>query len=247
MTTRGPIIRVAAPTIEQLVRQGDAGGTIAGVGVGTSRVLVQELNSSSTNIIDTTNRWVAGITGTGALTNTSTSTSARQYFLLNCPAGADEVRLTSRANGPNPLSITAANEVFTKVVLEFNFRVVNLANINNAAFFMGFQSGASANTRAGTDIIGFKLLGDVLGVMTDAAGTETVADLVTAPASLTAWNKCKIVLRNGSVDFYVNGVLDQSITTNLPANPLYINFTCTSEALVAAALHVTHIVHYALE
>ena len=207
-------------------------------------VIVSEHFNINTGTLDTTNTWQTTITGTGALSLTSEDTTGIGYARLNCPAGLDAISLLTRRGANNPKAATTTNCVVQRVIMEWMYRVVSLANIDNTGFLMGIQANGSAGAgRSTADMIGFILDADALNTLTDDGGTESITAVGGSP-TLTNWNKARIELRVGAVDFYHNGgnLITHSTAANIP--PDYIDaftFRVISEAAVACELHIASV------
>lgn len=113
------------------------------------------------------------------------------------------------------------NLIVKKTILEWTMTIGVLANLDNAAAFFGFTN-IQAGTRAVNNIIGFGLLADVLQTVTDSGGVETVA--TGFGEDLTLYNKFRLEIYEGNVDFYLNEVLIANSAVNIPNVPCYINF-----------------------
>ena len=126
--------------------------------------------------------------------------------------------------GPN---VYGTNTILRALMLEFELRLTNVANLDNAITFLGLTSGAG-DTRASQNLIGWALVGDVLQSVTDNGGVETVD--ATFGETLTNFNKLTIAIAPGIVAFYVNEVMVTGHITNLPDAPMYINYYLDTEA-----------------
>ena len=100
---------------------------------------------------------------------------------------------------------------------------------------MGLSSAKSTDITT-QNVIGFELITDALNGKTDAAGTETLTGTITA--TLTNWNKFKIVVEDTSVTFSVNETDQTAIITNIPSVAQYIVFGTRSEAAAAVGLNI---------
>lgn len=219
---------------DKLLRSASAGGTTTAI-TATGPMIYNELWATGT--IDTTNLWQTTVAATGTV-STLTAGSLR-VVRLNCPAGADQARFGGQRKIVTPIS-PGTNYLYTRLTMEWSAILVNVANHENANFIMGMgdeAAGATIDHRGANDALGFILVSDALNTLTDSGGTETVTVVPSAP-TLTNYNRYKIVIENGSVQFYVNKVLEVTHTTNIPALPLKINFVVISEAAVAAELRI---------
>ena len=129
---------------------------------------------------------------------------------------SDTARLRTTYNfraTPSKFSSTSNTSMVRGIFAEWEAKFTNVANINNASFFMGFSESITG-TRATTDIIGFGLSSDAIQTVTDASGTETV----NAPSSITLTdrNLYKMAITENQVDFWINGNQVATHTTNLP-------------------------------
>jgi len=136
------------------------------------------------------------------------------------PWGFDTCGLSSMAQweAAPPFGV---NSIPQKLILEFELRLVNPAGLDGAATLLGFSPGQFGDF-SDTDIIGFGIVGGVLVSVTDNGGVRTTN--TGFGEDLTAWNKLKIVAREGAVDFYINGALVATHTTNIPNLVEYLDF-----------------------
>jgi len=135
---------------------------------------------------------------------------------------ANEIcRLVSNQRWVAAPNVFGTNTILRKLVLEFELRLTNVANIDNTLFFLGLTSGIP-DDRQSQDIIGWALLADVLQSVTDLGGVETTN--TGFGEILTDRNKLKIEAYEGHVKFYINEVEVADHATNLPDVPFYINF-----------------------
>jgi TolB-like protein len=113
--------------------------------------------------------------------------------------------------------------------------VTAITSHDNTNFYMGLSS-AKSNDITTQNVICFELIADALNGKVDAAGTETLTGTITA--TLTNWNKFKIVIEDTSVTFSVNEVDQTAIITNIPSVAQYIVFGTRSEAAAAVGLNI---------
>ena len=207
--------------IDRMLRNLHASGAATAV-TGQGPMIINERWATT---VDTTNIWTAtlGATGTAA----QATSSGRKIGRLNAPAALDAVQLETKAGILNPKAAAVAptTDIYQRLILEFEAALGTVANIDNTKFFMGLYCGTLPN-RDANNVVGFVLDGDVLKTLTDAAGTETLTTVATPP-TLTSSNKYKIVHKAASVEFYVNDVLKNTHTTNLP-----------TAAALSAAFHI---------
>ncbi len=151
------------------------------------------------------------------------------------PDNASIAKLSSKFFVWNPESAETDKDIWQRVVLEFEAALVGVTAQNNSKFLMGLAQ--TNGERSDDNVLGFSLVSDALNTLTDKAGTET-ENVVSSPPTLTAYNRYKIVLSNGSVEFYVNGALVDTIITNIPAIPLKAAFVLISDNSGSAELRV---------
>jgi len=175
--------------------------------------------------IDATNLWTTGAGGTGSVAQSTSG--GRQIALADCPAAGDRAEFQGKRALTNPSGAVATRDIYQKLVLEWEMLLGTIANVDNALALWGFINLGGARTSA--NIIGFILASDALNAITDSGGAETVT-AVASPPALTQSNKYRIVVRNGAVDFYVNDLLKNTHTTNIPALPLKPQFRVDAEA-----------------
>jgi len=123
------------------------------------------------------------------------------------------------------------NSIIRKLVMQFEGKFTNVANMDNTLCLFGLSAAAGAN-RSTVNIVGFTLTGDALYATTDAAGTEN--DAACAGVTLTNWNKFRIEAYAGNIVFIVNEVVKQTFTANLPNFMMYMNFFIDTEGGVGA-------------
>jgi len=145
---------------------------------------------------------------------------------FSTPAANETCRLRSNQAWPFMPDTYGANTILRKSILEFELKLTNVANIDNTLAFFGLSGVLS--DRQSQDLIGWALLADALQSLTDDGGAETVN--TGFGETLTNWNKLKIEACAGHVKFYLNEVLVADHTTNLPDDPLYVNFFVDTEA-----------------
>jgi hypothetical protein len=161
--------------------------------------------------------WDETVTNTGAI---AFATSAG-YKYVNLSTGATDVS-TAVLNSDQrfefrPGSFNLVQGVITRIVMEWDMRFTNVANILNTSFLAGFGN-AKASIRTSNNIAGFILDGDVLKSITDDGGTEELTD-VSSGITVTNWNKYRITAVPGNtVQFYINDtvVATHNTAANLP-------------------------------
>jgi len=151
------------------------------------------------------------------------------------PNANETCRLVSNQRWVAAPNVFGTNTILRKLVLEFELRLANVANIDNTLFFLGLTSGAP-DDRQSQDIIGWALLADVLQSVTDLGGAETVN--TGFGETLTNRNKLKIEAYAGHVKFYINEIEVADHAANLPDVPFYINFFVDTEAGGAATIEL---------
>ena len=134
-------------------------------------------------------------------------------------------------------NVFSNNTVLRRSVLEFELKLTDVANIDNANSFFGLTTGVG-DDRTSNNIIGFALLADVFQSVTDLAVNETTnTDFHSVTAEAT-WNKLVMDVYAGHVDFYINNNLVASHITNLPDYPFYLNWYLDTEAGGAATIEL---------
>lgn len=113
------------------------------------------------------------------------------------------------------------NLVVKKTILEWEMMLGVPGNLDNAEVFWGFTDDPN-DTRASQDIIGFGLIGGALQTISDSGGVESVD--TGFGEDLTLHNKFRIEIYENTVDWYLNEVLIATTDTNIPVNPMYLNF-----------------------
>ena len=183
-----------------------------------------------------TGMWNRDVTGAATIARVNTDIDMPKVS-LTVPA-SQTARLRSLYTfrvTPSKFSNTANTTMVRGVFFEFEAKFTNVANMDNATFFMGFND-ATAGTRATTDVVGFGLTSDAIQTVTDSSGTETV----NAPSSivLTDRNLYKIAITEGLVEFWINGNQEATHTTNLPDVLPFLMFYNVSEAGGSSTLDV---------
>lgn len=151
----------------------------------------------------------------------------------SAPNANETCRLRSNQRWIAAPSIYGVNTVLRRFNLEFEFRLTNVANIDNTLSLFGLTP-AVASDRTAANIIAFTLLADVLQTVTDSGGVETVN--TGFGETLTNWNKLKIEIYPLRVVFSLNETIIAVHTTNLPNLPFYLNWFVDTEAGGAATI-----------
>ena len=184
--------------------------------------------------IDATNLWTTTVEGTGTVTITTSTT--RRVCALNTVAADQRAAIDSSLRSifvPSGAASTA--EIYKRLILEWEMQFsANEPGGNNRTAF-GLVGGATNMSREANDLAAFGFLADVMQTVTDKAGTETETASLVSP-TITNWNLYKIVVRNAAIDFYINGSLANTHTTNLPAVPLNAGFNIKRGVADAAVI-----------
>lgn len=186
--------------------------------------------------------WTQVVTATGSITDPPDLTEEPyQKVVLSGPANGDTARLHTVAQWQIAPDTWGTDTIIQKVTIEWEARFVSVASIDNALFLMGMSAIAAA-TRASVNIAGFILVADALNVVTDDGVGETVTVVPSAPV-LTNWHKYKIVAYAGTIEFWVDDVLEATHTTaageDLPDVNAHLNYYLPQEALAnGGELHV---------
>ncbi|MDP2730200.1 MAG: hypothetical protein Q8O55_06945 [Dehalococcoidales bacterium] len=153
------------------------------------------------------------------------------------PAANENARLRSNQRWIILPTLTGPSRIVRKTYLEFEFHVVNLANLDNVNFFMGFTQGI-ADVRTTNNIVGVALIGagNALQTVTDAGGAETVNTGFGENLLLT--NKVKVEISLNSCEFSLNEVTIANHVANIPDLPMYINFYGPTNGLGAANFRI---------
>lgn len=156
--------------------------------------------------------WTTATGGTGP--GTVTWSIAEEPYHKVILAGAGNADDTSRLYTVWQWQLAPGvwnDRTFNKIlIMEWEVRIVNVSEIDNATSFMGLCGGA-ADTRASADIAGFILTADALNAISDNGGVETVS-AVGGP-TVTNWNKLKIVSYRNVIEFWVNETMQARHTT----------------------------------
>ena len=180
--------------------------------------------------------WTIDLGGTTGSVLRDITEEPYQKVILAGAANADTARLHTVSEWQLGANTWGANTFNKLLIMEWEAKFANVADIENTAFFMGLAAGVAA-TRATMNIAGFILTADALNSITDNGGVETV-NAVGAPV-LTNWMKLAIVAYNGMIEFYVNEVMQARHVTNLPEYNVHGMFYLPQEAAVnTGELHI---------
>jgi len=168
--------------------------------------------------------WTETDPATGTLAIDATEAG---YIKVNLAPNANETgRLVSDIRfkvGPDQI---ASNTIAKKLVVEFEGKFTNVANIDNTLSFFGLSATTNA-VRTTDDIAAFTLTGDALYATTDDASTEN--DAAAGSPTITNWVKYKIEAYGGNIDFYVDETRTNNFTSDLPDAMMYLNFYVDTE------------------
>ena len=183
-----------------------------------------------------TGMWNRDTTGSATITRVNTDVDMPKCSLTVPASNTARLRslFTFRAT-PSKFSNTNNTTMVRGVFLEFEAKFTNVANIDNASFFMGL-SDSTSGVRTTADIIGFRLSSDAIQAINDSSGTETVTAI--SNITLTDRNLFKISITEGQVEFWINGNQVATHTTNLPDTLPYLMFYCASEGGGSSTLDV---------
>ena len=165
----------------------------------------------------------------------SRGASGAMLRATSTPNASNFCQLVSRERWIFAPDTYAVNMILQRSYLEFELKLTDVANMENANCFFGLTTG-TGDYRTADNIIGFGLASDVLQSITDNGGAETTT--TNFDETLTAWNKLGIEAYAGHVRFYVNEKMKADHATNLPDYPLYINFYLEAEAGGAATIEL---------
>ncbi len=176
-------------------------------------------------------------TVTDPATGTVWSRGASGAYLraMSAPNADEDARLVSDQRWVAAPDIYGTNTTLRKLVLEFELKLTDVANLDETRTFLGLTTGAG-DYRSTDNIIGWGINTDVLESITDDGISETTN--TTFGETLTNWNKLKIEVYSGHVKFYINEVMKADHTTNLPDFPMYINFHVDTVAGGAATIEL---------
>lgn len=167
-------------------------------------------------------------TVTNPATGAAWSRGATGAYLraTSAPNANETCRLRSDQRWIAAPDVYGTNTVLRRLIIEFELRLTNVANIDNTLFFLGLTTGVADN-RGSNNIIGWGLLADALRSITDDGGVETTD--TGFGETLTNWNKLRIEISAGDVSFFLNETRVAQHTTNLPDFPFYLNFFIDTE------------------
>jgi len=186
--------------------------------------------------------WDKTVTNTGAITFAIDA----GYKYVNLSTGATDVSTavlnTDQRFEFRPNSFNLVQSVITRIVLEWDMRLTNVANMLNTSVLFGFGN-SKTSIRTSDNIAGFILDGDVLKSITDNSGTEELTD-VSDGITVTNWNKYRITALPGNiVQFYINDavVATHNNAASLPNDAMYIIFHNANDSAADADVDVAHI------
>lgn len=154
-------------------------------------------------------------------------------------AAADVGKLYTQVPFPIMYGQTALTTPLERLNLEYaSYNDSAATLIDNSTSFLGL-SYAQAALRSSNNIIGFYWASDVLRAICDNAGTETTSALTTAP-TVTTLHKYRISIdRLNGVLFYVDDVLQATITTNIPnIQSVFINYYFQGDAAQTTSVKI---------
>ena len=166
---------------------------------------------------------------------------------MNAPLITEQALLHSKELFFNPAATVPATHMYQQLVLEWEAIITGVAGVDETLTGMGLCSAPGSSARRDQNNIAmFSIVSDALRTLTDNAGTETETAITGAP-TLTDIHTYKIVVRAGAVDFYVDGVLKNTHTTNLPASVLAVAFALNTTNGSAASIDVRSVRCYFLD
>jgi len=176
-------------------------------------------------------------TPTNPATGAAWSRGASGAYLraTSSPNANETARLRSNQRWVAAPDTYGTNTVLRKLVLEFELKLTNVANLDESLTLIGLTPAVGDN-RASNDIIGWGINTDVLESITDDAGVETTNTGFLE--TLANWNKLKIEVYSGHVKFYINESQVADHATNLPDLPMYLNFFIDTDAGGAATIEL---------
>ena len=142
----------------------------------------------------------------------------------------------------NPSDFGTSNSNVKRLVFRGVVQFCNVGNVDNATFFLGFNSVLNGD-RTNANIIGFYLNSDALAVVVDSGGTEQVDTTTFSTVTLTSKNLFEIWVENNSVTFKVNGV-SKSFTTGLPTFDGYFDVFVKNDVAASGVVRIGNIEVY---
>ena len=187
--------------------------------------------------------WTVDLGGTTGTVLRSEAEEPYQKVILAGAVNADTARLYTAQKWQLAPDTWGLNTIQKALLMEWECKFTNVADIENTAFFMGLAAGAAA-TRTAMNLAGFILTADALNALSDDGGAETVS-AVGAPAVIE-WMKLSILAYPGCIEFYVNEVMQARHTTadaeDLPDVNTYGMFYLEQEAAAnTGQLHLGNI------
>jgi hypothetical protein len=184
--------------------------------------------------------WTIDVGGTTGTVLRDITEEPYQKVILAGAANADTARLHTVHEWQLGPDTWGANTMAKLLIMEWEAKFANVADIDNDFFLMGLTAGVAA-TRATTNIAAFILTADALNAITDDGIGETVS-AVGAPV-LTNWHKYAIVAYPGIIEFWVDQAMQARHTTtdgeDLPDVNAHGMFYLPQEAAVnTGELHV---------
>ncbi len=181
-------------------------------------------------------------TATNPVTGTAWTRSASGAYLrvYSVPNANETARLVSDQRwfcGPDTYGTST---VLRRLVVEFEMKLTNVANLDNANSFFGLCSADDDTYKeAASYQATFALSADSLigSTVDNGVATETACSGVT----LTNWNKYRIDVYSAGIKFYVNETLKATNVANLPDAPMYLCWYGDTEAGGTATVEIANI------
>lgn len=190
------------------------------------------------------NVWTIDLGGTTGTVTRNIAEEPYQKVILEGAAFDDEARLHTIHEWQLAPDTWGQNTFNKLLIMEWEAMFDTPDSILETDFIMGLTAGVAA-TRATMNVAGFILDGaGALNALTDDGIGET-ASAVGAP-TLTNWHKYGIVAYAGTIDFYVDEVMQARHTTgageDLPDVNAHGNFYVIQEAAAAGGeLHIANV------
>jgi len=157
--------------------------------------------------------WTTVVGGAGP--GTVARSVAEEPYQKVIIAGAGNANDTARLHTVQEWQVApdtyGLNTIVKRLPMEWEGRFVDVASIDAAAFIMGLTQNA-LDTAASANIAGFCIVAGALNAITNDGTGPTVTPIPSAP-NLLLWHKYRIVVYAGTIEFWVDEVLEVTHTT----------------------------------
>lgn len=191
----------------------------------------EEKMSGGAGVIDTVNTWVATVAGTGTV---GPGDNGRLEIDTNAGAGSSAGICLLRPLTCFSTELGTQRSNFQKFIFETNMTIINVANIDQATFVVGFKGGNAAGAATAR--------GNLCGFGLDGAGNiEAIWAGNTAATGITPGTGAhvyRIEVTSGECQYFIDGVLVAELT---PGNHLnFLNIFVGNNAAAQGYIMLWH-------